>query len=439
MPKRTKKLIVYLDQNFISEMAKADSKKSVKDEFRHIYKLLHEGFLDEKLVVPTSWFHEVETSLAVELKERIVSCQNFLGQIRLNFPESVRQAQIMAYASKFKGAANIDPLAINIAFIENPDKRIKMLNVVVDSHLESFDFKSSRMRTAQDLESLRQKIISSNISYIDQFRTEMKGQQLHCLKANYEHLIYLFNDDEEKVLEFIMSDIFSRIPCINIEAKLMSYILTKFRDRVIKESDCTDIDIISTYLPYIDVFATDGFIAERIIELGIDSDYNIDLFDARTSKLHLFIKYLEKYLQSSRSVNVPSISIFVLPTPTIKEKSIELFRSLGISSTQNINGKDEWVDIYGFDDGDMPKYRLERGRDLKIDLPFYGLQEINVIRIKPHLTFDEIIVICKEKSRSNKFLIIDKYSELSNDFVLGLMVLNESLGATYNGYRVYEK
>jgi hypothetical protein len=34
MPKRTKKLIVYLDQNFISEMAKADINAKVKQEWR---------------------------------------------------------------------------------------------------------------------------------------------------------------------------------------------------------------------------------------------------------------------------------------------------------------------------------------------------------------------------------------------------------------------
>jgi hypothetical protein len=32
MPKRTKKLLVYLDQNFISELAKADINDKVKQE-----------------------------------------------------------------------------------------------------------------------------------------------------------------------------------------------------------------------------------------------------------------------------------------------------------------------------------------------------------------------------------------------------------------------
>jgi len=55
MPKRTKKLLVYLDQNFISEMAKADINDKVKPEWKDLYRLLKEGFLDEKFA-----FFEIE-------------------------------------------------------------------------------------------------------------------------------------------------------------------------------------------------------------------------------------------------------------------------------------------------------------------------------------------------------------------------------------------
>lgn len=437
MPKRTKKLIVYLDQNFISEMAKADSNKRVKPEFRDIFELLHEGFLDEKLVVPASWFHDVETSLSVELKERIVSYQNYLGQVRLNFPESVWRAQVMAFASIFKGNSNVDPLSINIAFEDDPDKRTRMLSVVVDSHLQHFDFKSRRVQTALSLESLRQKIVSSNISYNEQVKVEMEDQRRFFLETNHQYLMQLFNGDKDKISEFIRSEMFSTIPVININSKLWSSLLTQFKDRVIKGSDATDIDVMSTYLPYVDVLATDAFIADRITGLGIASDYNINLFDARTEKLSLFIDYLNTFMRSTQPVNVPSISIFVLPDSTIKEKSFELFHSLGTSSTAQIEDKGEWADIYGFDDGDMPKYRLKQGPE--IDLPFYGLQEVHVIKIEQHLPFEEIIEICREKSGSNKFVIIDKYSKISENFVLGLMAFKDSLGAQYNGYSVYTK
>ena len=437
MPKRTKKLIVYLDQNFISEMAKADSNKRVKPEFKHIYELLHKGFLDEKIVVPASWFHDVETSLSIQLKEKIVSYQNYLGQIRLNFPESVQREQVMAFASKFKGDSKVDPLSIKIAFDDDPDKRTRMYNVTVDSQLQQFDFKSRRAQAAQALEDARQEVIKGNISYKEQFKVEMKVSRRLCLESNYLYLMYLFNGDQKGISDFIGSDMFNDIPVINIYAKLWASLLAQFKKRVIKESDPTDIDVVATYLPYVDVFATDAFIADRISELGIASEHNIDLFDARTEKLTLFIDYLQKFIESSLPVNVPAISIFVLPDQTIKENSFKLFHSLGTSSTAHIDDKDEWADIYGFDDGNMPKYRFKQGP--QIDVPFYGLKDVHVIKLETTLSLDEIIAICRKESRSKKFIIIDKYREISKDFVLGLMAFSDDLGTAYNGYKVYTK
>jgi len=49
MGKRTQKLLVYLDQNFLSDMSRADIKEKVRPEFKEIYELLHEGFVNEKL------------------------------------------------------------------------------------------------------------------------------------------------------------------------------------------------------------------------------------------------------------------------------------------------------------------------------------------------------------------------------------------------------
>ena len=79
----------------------------------------------------------------------------------------------------------------------------------------------------------------------------------------------------------------------------------------------------------------------------------------------------------------------------MREISFKLFRSLGTSSTAHLDGKDEWADIYGFDDGNMPKYRLKQIPD--INIPFYGLQDVHVIKIDPNLSLDEIITICQKE------------------------------------------
>jgi hypothetical protein len=66
MGTRTQKLLVYLDQNFLSEMSKADVNEKVRPEFKEIYELLRQGFVDEKLVVPGSLLHDIESSLATQ-------------------------------------------------------------------------------------------------------------------------------------------------------------------------------------------------------------------------------------------------------------------------------------------------------------------------------------------------------------------------------------
>ena len=116
MGKRTQKLLVYLDQNFLSDMSKADVNEKVRPEFKEIYELLHQGFVDEKLVVPGSLLHDIESSLATHLKERIVTYQHYLGQVRLYRPDEIRDKQTSAALDRFMGRTPEDPL--------QPDSRV---------------------------------------------------------------------------------------------------------------------------------------------------------------------------------------------------------------------------------------------------------------------------------------------------------------------------
>jgi hypothetical protein len=99
MGNHTQKLLVYLDQNFLSEMAKADLNEKVRQEFRDIYELLHRGFADEKLVVPGSLLHDIESSLATHLKDRISTYQHYLGQVRLYRPDEIRETKLVTGTS----------------------------------------------------------------------------------------------------------------------------------------------------------------------------------------------------------------------------------------------------------------------------------------------------------------------------------------------------
>ena len=146
MPKRTHKLLVYLDQNFLSEMSKADTNEKVRPEFNDIYEMLHKGFVDEKLVVPGSWLHDVESSLATHLKDRIVSYQHYLGQVRLYRPDEVRNKQTSEAFDIFCGRTAADLLRPELAFQHHPDRRVERFGISVDAHLERHDFRTGRHR-----------------------------------------------------------------------------------------------------------------------------------------------------------------------------------------------------------------------------------------------------------------------------------------------------
>src|ERR1700691_433369 len=151
MGKRNQKLLVYLDQNFLSEMSKADVNEKVRPEFKEIYELLRQGFVDEKLVVPGSLLHDIESSLATHLKDRIVSYQHYLGKVRLYRPDEIRNTQTFAALDRFMGRTTEDPLRPRAAFLDDPDQRVERFGISVDSHLEERNFRQSRHRTAKKL------------------------------------------------------------------------------------------------------------------------------------------------------------------------------------------------------------------------------------------------------------------------------------------------
>src|SRR5258708_29925565 len=120
MGKRTQKLLVYLDQNFLSGISKAGINDKVLSEFKEIYELLRQGFVDEKLVVPGSLLHDIESSLATHLKDRIVTYQHYLGKVRLYRPDEIRNNQRFAAFAAYKGHPHEVPPYDEHAFLVPP-------------------------------------------------------------------------------------------------------------------------------------------------------------------------------------------------------------------------------------------------------------------------------------------------------------------------------
>ena len=436
MPKRTKKLLIYLDQNFISEMAKAKVNQRVKREFQEIYELLHTGFIEEKLVVPQSPFHDVETSLAPTLKSDIVSYQNYLGQVELKRPDEISKAQIGTALVQFLGGKVTHPLRIETAFTQHPDQRVQHFNVTVDRNLELQAIKKGRNDTAETLEAIRQRLLNDGTTFETQLDNEHAAQRDFFLESAFFKFAHLCQHPKEELLAFANSGDFRRIPVIDIAARLYAAIMTKYPTRKIKAGDTTDIDMISSYVHYVDVLCTDAFMTDQMQGLGIDKEQDVTLFNAKTTSLNSFKLFLENYLNNTSPVRRPTITAFVLPSESIKENSFKFFFDLGAAAREF--GRDEYSEVYAFDDGRMPQYEFQQ--DTGFVVPFYGLQEVNTIKLSPGTSNEEILALCRKHCRSDKFVLIDEYKEILKLFLLGTAMGAESgLETTDGGYRIYTK
>jgi hypothetical protein len=432
MPKRSKKLLVYLDQNFISEMAKADVNDKVKQEWKDLFSLLKEGFLEEKLVVPQSWFHDVETSFAPVLKGRIVSYQNYLGQVDLHRAPHVRIHQMGRFLGRFLGKGDQDPLETEIAFRDPPDKRVEQFNITVNHDMSQWGFDAQRVETATVLEAIRTECIAKSVRYEDHLEKEFNAHREDFLK-NALYYKHLCDDPVRDLVAFSNAPMFRTVPAVNISSKLWSRVFTKFPARPIKSGDATDIEVLSTYLPYMDVIGTDTFMATLLTNLGIDTEHQVKCFNAKTASLIAFCDFLRKYLDGTHPANRPSISVFVLPSQSVKENAFKLFRELAAAARQL--SEEGYAEIYGFDDGHMPRYVLRE----KIEVPFYGLQEVYPIKLEPGVTMEQLLNICRERCKSDHFVLIEEYHPVKETFLVGAEMSAGAGMQMIEGCRIYAK
>jgi hypothetical protein len=434
MAKRTCKLLVYLDQNFLSAMAKAGSHDKVNPLFSDIYELLHQGFLDEKLVVPASVLHDIESSLATHLKDRIGAYQGYLGQVRLRRPDEIWNRQIEAVLAGFSGRAAEDALDPELAFLDDPDQRVERRRISVDAHLERFDFRGMRHRTAQDLERLRLRLLSNGIGYDQQLKTEQQEQRDHFLGTYFRFCHPLSDEQRQRFIDFAKGPGFAQIPLLTIEARLYAAVLTQEPTRSIKPSDAADIEILSAYVPYMDVVCTDAFMADLLRSLAIEREFGVVVFHAKANSLGALKAFLESFLPSATPAHRPSITVFVLPPRQGREQAAGFFRRL--ADAARAMGTVEYGETFAFDDGAMPRYAYPQlpGKTL----PFYGLADVTPLDLPHGATELDILKICRAKCRSSHFVLIDEYKDIANTFMLGAAVCAESGRDTVEGYRIFK-
>jgi hypothetical protein len=438
MSSRPRKLLVYLDQNFISEMAKTNHEK-VRPDFGELYSVLHEGFWNEQLVVLRSRFHDVETSLAGLLKDPIRRRRSTLGHVDTAREWDIRYSQIVASLYKFVGRSDGTPMiCYDDAFEEDPDDRVGHFDIDVDMDWMHADAKEQRQRHAAELDRVRERIREHSISYERQFQIEMDAERQAALRhyggRNHASSAGVSN---EQYRQFVMSNAFAEVPIIWLGVALLTRVMTAHSTRKIKPGDVTDIDAMATYLPYCDVYGADRFMAEVARSLGVPGRYGCHLFDSGQDGVARLIDHLRKVLASTAPVNVPELSIFVTATDSIKQNSFDFYRQIGNQAKQAESNLGAWIEVFGFDDGRMPRYQMKQAPDVK---PlFYGFQDVLTVECSSSDGTDALVEAARRKCRSTHFVLVDAYQDLPDDFMLRAVMTPKDGKSSVLGYRMYSR
>lgn len=308
--------ILYLDQNYISDLAKDAPEKPkyarLPDLHLRLISLVREG----RLVVPESIFHHIESesagnNLNLAIKKTINSLSQ--GHKFKDFTE-ILDLQIRNAMSDYFSQERvlIDP------FCTPTTKRSLQQSVLQSSGF----FKNEKEIYASRGEHIVRPLARKG-SFDEQKNCEVRGMISYyfmedkfssCLSVYVIELYHYLHCGEpppipgvamysgfdpkfRKYNNFKNSDELKAVPFIDIVSSINTDI-TLQGDRKIKPSDYYDALIVGTILPYCNALATDHSMKSLLEKRRLDKKYGVKVFSKKKNEIENLLAYLEEIKES---------------------------------------------------------------------------------------------------------------------------------------------
>lgn len=320
--------IIYMDQNYLSYMAKArvglmDDEAEAKF-WTSLFDDLKEAVLSDRVACPELEFHHSETMYDRRLEEPIIKVIEELSWgLKFRHSTNILDSQIYDAAKNFLGkqleeretwaiAFESDPQApvesrmtdmwgvkgrISVHFpvpdeVVKHDRQLKRQFVddtellkynhcesgwldVVQAEKTSFIVSLFGLRAQS---TIHQKLHSG--SWVDQFvAVSLYGE----LKKRWQELseIGIPISDHSAAASFLMSEELQNVPYVDIFCSMHAVMGWHYPNRKQRPSDFYDIPILAIVLPYCDVITTDKFMKEILVKrLDFDNKYKTEIFSA---------------------------------------------------------------------------------------------------------------------------------------------------------------
>lgn len=329
------KVIIYLDQNFVSNMAKARAGIIKDDRWLSLYgtleSLVHE---QERVICPASIFHEIESSLSKELVPAIHDVVTQLAWgLKLIPWEVAFRSQVYRAMRRvldkeerpphWRGAFRHDPhepikkrsveiegkeFLMGVAWDRLPeftegDERIKeqypKVMADVKKQLAGKDFNKQveeEKRAFVDYyyiapaKRAAAAFLSEKVpSTLSELGVVFGGAEFSILQTMWKDL----GGDKAQLPNFLATEQFKACPFLDIQSRLYAALNVFDPDHLPRGGDYFDTQIIATAMPYCDVLAVDGYMKQLVEQIELDKKYGVRMFSAKKDDLQRLIEFLQ--------------------------------------------------------------------------------------------------------------------------------------------------
>jgi len=326
---QNRKSIVYLDQNFVSNLAKGGYCEGWKDSLAAYYRQLNDLISDltdrDIMICPTSYFHTEESELGHGVRNFMWHFVEQLGY-GLSFKHSteIMHHQIVDAARAYCGLPATQSAEWKIAFNRDPQVPVGQLTrpalLINIPNKQDFNeyIRLSRTSIADEYWCYKSHCRGKRKAYTDEL--EAQKQQfvfeifnprtaLNIKSSKLEQLFNLlglahtikFRNTVNEILqqgtnpeEFFVSSQLLNCAYIHIWASLMAADIFFYPEKKPTTSLFMDFEIVASVLPYTDILATDSYVSELIRNAKLSDQFSAKIF----SSSQIGVKGLIAQLQS---------------------------------------------------------------------------------------------------------------------------------------------
>jgi len=315
------KTIIYLDQNYLSNITKArlgtNFYPKVPSHYLDLYSALREAVGRDLMVCPVSSFHRTESELDTRLELEIYGTLSelYCGTELRNYPE-ILQEQTKTALYEFLGKRDTETKARwHEAFESNPHissqspaPRLRAPGATFATGTRAVKVYHEQEREPQAVGDLAKQKRFEACQLI--FWLYLRSGCLFALGDNDLDTVFMLQYQARlsqeysdllgrkptafETAHFLASDQMRAAPFIDVYSSLRAGMVVWGAERRPKGSDLNDVFMAATILPYCDVFATDGYIKSLTQRSKLDTKYKLLVFGSHKADVLALTSYVRQ-------------------------------------------------------------------------------------------------------------------------------------------------